>query len=114
MAGNERRKRSTRMAASPDLVSLETLAFRLDCSVAEVERLCRAGQLPAPMHIGDLVRWEFDAVLAHVRRANGRATSGLAPRDAPRVRLASNGHAGPDSDPFLSGVERLAPAVPRS
>lgn len=96
------------MAPAPDLVSLETLAFRLDCSVAEVERLCRTGVLPAPLRLGDLMRWEFEAVLAHIRRANGRAATSAAPA---KIRLAANGLAGPEGDPFLSGVERVQPAV---
>lgn len=89
----------------PDLVSLETLAFRLDCSTGEVERLMRAGALPAPVMIGTLMRWDFEAVLAFVRRSNGRTGAG-----GPRSAIASNGLPGPDSDPFLSGVERLQPA----
>jgi len=101
------------MASAPDLVSLETLAFRLDCSVAEVERLCRAGVLPAPLYLGDLVRWEFEAVVAHIRRANGRTTPVAAAAPA-KARMAANGHAGPEGDPFLAGVERLVPAVSRS
>lgn len=86
----------------PDLVSLETLAFRLDCSVAEVERLMRAGALPAPVMIGDLMRWDFEGVLAYVRRGSGRASG-----SASRSKVASNGLPGPDGDPFLSGIERL-------
>lgn len=88
----------------PDLVSLETLAFRLDCSVGEVERLMRAGALPAPVMIGDLMRWDFEAVLAFIRRSGGRSGGGGA-----RSKLASNGLPGPDADPFLSGIERLQP-----
>jgi excisionase family DNA binding protein len=90
----------------PDLVSLETLAFRLDCSAGEVERLMRAGALPAPMMIGNLMRWDFEAVLTFIRRGNGRSSSGAGAQG----KLASNGLAGADADPFLSGVERLQPA----
>jgi predicted DNA-binding transcriptional regulator AlpA len=93
---------------APDLVSLETLAFRLDCSVAEIERLMRAGALPAPVMIGDLMRWDFEGVLAFIRRGNGRAP-GVGGAGA-RQKLASNGLPGPEADPFLSGVERLQPA----
>lgn len=110
MGGAIRRRRTRPMAPAPDLVSLETLAFRLDCSVAEVERLCRTGVLPAPLRLGDLMRWEFEAVLAHIRRANGRVATSAAPAPA-KVRLAANGHTGPEGDPFLSGVERVQPAV---
>ena len=97
------------MAPTPDLVSLETLAWRLDCSAAEVERLCRTGALPAPMHLGDLLRWDLDAVLAYVRRANGRTMPAMQPRETSRGRLAANGQTGPEGDPFLAGVERVAP-----
>jgi hypothetical protein len=92
----------------PDLVSLETLAFRLDCSVAEVERLMRAGALPAPVMIGTLMRWDFEAVLSFIRRGNSRSSGNTG--TGARSPLASNGLAGPDCDPFLSGVERLQPA----
>ena len=54
---------------APNLVSLETLAFRLDCSTGEIERLMRSGALPAPVMIGDLMRWDFEGVLAFVARA---------------------------------------------
>lgn len=90
---------------APDLVSLETLAFRLDCSVGEVERLMRAGALPAPVMLGNLMRWDFEGVLAFIRRGAGRA-AGVG---GPRSTVASNGLPGPDADPFLSGVERLQP-----
>jgi len=73
-----------------------------------VERLMRAGALPAPVMIGNLMRWDFEAVLAFVRRGNGRS-SGIG-TGGPRPPLASNGLPGPDGDPFLSGVERLQPA----
>lgn len=93
----------------PDLVSLESLAFRLDCTVGEVERLMRAGALPAPVRLGDLLRWDFEAVLNFVRSSNGRSAA----LPASRPKLASNGLAGADADPFLSGVERLQPVQPR-
>ena len=92
---------------APDLVSLETLAFRLDCSAGEIERLMRTGALPAPVMIGDLMRWDFEGVLAFIRHGNGRPPD---MRGAGRQKLASNGLPGPDADPFLSGVERLQPA----
>jgi len=54
--------------------------------------------------IGNLMRWDFEAVLTFIRRGNGRLSAG-----GQRPPLASNGLPGPESDPFLSGVERLQP-----
>jgi predicted DNA-binding transcriptional regulator AlpA len=45
--------------SSPDYVSAETLAQRLDCSKTTVHAYVRRGILPEPIRIGDLVRWRW-------------------------------------------------------
>ncbi|MDG4560686.1 MAG: hypothetical protein P9E88_05270 [Candidatus Competibacter sp.] len=83
---------------APDFVSLETLAFRLDCQAGDVERLLRAGELPAPWRIGDLKRWDFAVVRAFIAGRNVGSGAGQ------RVRLAENGLPGRDDDPLLAAV----------
>lgn len=79
----------------PDYVSVETLAYRLDCTVAEIEVLLRSGGLPAPMQIAGLRRWDFGLVRATIDAQNARL-----------VRLGRNGKPTAADDPYLAGVER--------
>jgi predicted DNA-binding transcriptional regulator AlpA len=54
----------------PDYVSAETLAYRLDCSRSTIEAYVRDGVLPPPEMIGKLPRWDFAAVVAHIKARN--------------------------------------------
>lgn len=58
----------------PDFVSAETLAYRLDCSPRCVQDYVKAGLLPNPIMVGNLVRWNWTAVQAYIeaRNAAGR------------------------------------------
>lgn len=80
----------------PDYVSIETLAYRLDCTLGEIEMLLGSGHLPTPAAIAGLVRWDFGLVRATIERQNAR----------PRKRMARNGQPAVESDPYLAGVER--------
>ena len=80
----------------PDYVSAETLAYRLDCSVTEIDDLMCHGLLPRPGRIGTLMRWDFSLVRAYIRAQN----------ETLRLRLGSNGQPGPEDDPYLAGLER--------
>jgi len=80
---------------APDYVSAETLAYRLDCSVGEIDAMLRAGGLPPPRIIGKLRRWDFGLVRAFIDMQNS---------SAPRV--GRNGQPTADADPYLAGVER--------
>lgn len=79
----------------PDYVSIETLAYRLDCSVADVETMLRNGGLPAPVQIAGLRRWDFGLVRATIDSQNARP-----------ARMGRNGQPTSQSDPYLAGVER--------
>ena len=80
----------------PDYVSIETLAYRLDCTVAEIEQLVRAGGLPAPVKILGLQRWDFDIVRATIETQNDRKMT----------KVGRNGQPTSETDPYLAGVER--------
>jgi hypothetical protein len=79
----------------PDYVSVETLAYRLDCSVGEIEEFVRRGALPLPVKILGLRRWDFEVVRITITAQN----------DGRRVKLGRNGQATAESDPYLAGVE---------
>ena len=51
---------------TPAYVSAKTLAHELDCAVSTVESYVKRGLLPAPGHLGDLVRWKWKDVEGHV------------------------------------------------
>jgi excisionase family DNA binding protein len=59
---------------APDFVGAATLAYRLDCSETTIHEYVRAGVLPAPSMIGNLVRWRWSEVEAHLAQQDG-ATS---------------------------------------
>lgn len=50
----------------PDFVSIETLAYRLDCSPSTARQYVDAGLIPAPIRLGSLVRWRWSEVEAHL------------------------------------------------
>jgi predicted DNA-binding transcriptional regulator AlpA len=54
----------------PDYVSAETLAYCLDCSRATIDAYVREGWLPKPYTFGNLSRWDFAEVRAHIRASN--------------------------------------------
>jgi hypothetical protein len=89
-------------AYPPDLVCAETLAYRLDCSVEDIVQLERSGRLPKPIAIGHLIRWEFEAILQHVKRSPGGSR---------QSRRAINGRPA-ERDEFEEGLALLdAPAA---
>jgi hypothetical protein len=79
----------------PDYVSAETLAYRLDCPVENIELLVRAGALPRPRTIGNLRRWDFALVRAAIETQSGH-----------RTKTGPNGLPGPEADPFLAALEK--------
>src|SRR5262245_26998120 len=64
------RQRDENRVYSPDYVSAETLAYRLDCSRATIDAYVREGRLPKPELIGNLVRWEFAEVRTFIKACN--------------------------------------------
>jgi hypothetical protein len=88
-------KINAQRAYPPDYVSVDTLAYRLDCTVAEVEALLRSGGLPGPMQISGLRRWDFGLVRATIYAQNSKP-----------VRVGRNGQPTAADDPYLAGVER--------
>ena len=54
----------------PDYVSVETLAYRLDCSRATIDAYVKMGLLPKPEIIGNLPRWDFGEVRAFIKARN--------------------------------------------
>ena len=86
----------------PEYVSLETLAYRLDCPVATIERYVREGVLPRPRRIGALVRWRFAEIEAAIEAGVAGAAA-----SASRTVVAPNGVVGSEADPFLLGVSRV-------
>lgn len=58
---------TTPLAETAALLDVRAVAALLDCSARQVFRLSEAGQMPAPVRIGRLVRWrraEIDSWLA--------------------------------------------------
>jgi hypothetical protein len=87
---------------TPDFVSAETLAYRLDCPVETVEMLVRMGALPLPCKIGTLVRWDYERVLAFLRTLSSR-----------KMKVGPNGLPGPEIDPFLAALEGELEGAPK-
>lgn len=79
---------------APDYVSIDTLAYRLDCSIADIEALQRAGVLPRPEVIGHLKRWNMSLVQV-----------ALKDRGITKGRVLSNGMTLKEQDPFLAALE---------
>jgi len=74
----------------PDYVSAETLAYRLDCSRSTIDQYVKAGLLPKPFELGNLVRWDFALVKAYIQARNS-----VELRDA-------------EEDDFMKAVENAA------
>lgn len=51
----------------PDFLSKERLACRLDLTVGAVEQYVKRGLLPAPVKIGDALRWDWAEVCSKIR-----------------------------------------------
>jgi excisionase family DNA binding protein len=51
-------------APAAALLDVQAVAALLDCSARHVYRMADAGQLPAPVRLGSLVRWRRAEVLA--------------------------------------------------
>jgi predicted DNA-binding transcriptional regulator AlpA len=84
-------KRDTERSYPPDFVSAETLAYRLDCSRSTIDAYVRAGLLPKPEMIGSLPRWDFAAVVAHIKARN---------------QMHANGIVADADDAYLKGIHR--------
>jgi predicted DNA-binding transcriptional regulator AlpA len=82
---------------APDFVSADTLAYRLDCSVRTVEDYVRAKLLPAPVKIGNLVRWCWSDIEQHIARLY----------DDPLADDAGNGKA--TADEYSTAIRRFSP-----
>jgi excisionase family DNA binding protein len=54
-------------AALPALLDVRAVARLLDCSPRHVYRLADAGRMPAPLHVGALVRWRAGDIDAWIR-----------------------------------------------
>jgi len=54
----------------PDFCSVETLAYRLDCSTRAVHDYAASGLLPKPVTIGNLSRWSWSDVCEHIGQQN--------------------------------------------
>lgn len=63
---------------APDYLSIETLAYRLDCSPSTVRDYVDRGLLPRPTEIGNLVRWRWSDIETHIEVRFGAARVGAA------------------------------------
>ena len=61
----------SRRTYPPDYVDRETLAYRLSIAPGAVDQYVRRGLLPAPVTLGDALRWRWSDVDA--RLAGGEA-----------------------------------------
>jgi len=91
-----RRKRDIQRPYSPDYVSAETLAYRLDCSRSKIDADVRAGLLPKPIGVGTMQRWRWADVEEAIEAQNALASGNGA------------GAASLDDDPFIVGARRVA------
>jgi hypothetical protein len=64
------RKNEQERPYPPDFVSAETLAYRLDCSLRCVQDYVKVGLLPDPIAVGNLIRWNWTVVQAHIEAHN--------------------------------------------
>ena len=85
----------------PEYVSVETLAYLLDCSVETIESHVRTGILPAPRRLGRLARWRFADVEAALDGLDGQS------RKSPATVIVDNGVLATGDDPFLAGVKAV-------
>ncbi len=84
----------------PEFVSVETLAYLLDCSVETVESHVRTGILPAPRRLGRLARWRFADIEAAIEGINTQWS-------ARSEVIVGNGVLADSDDPFLAGVKTV-------
>jgi hypothetical protein len=63
---------------APDYVSRETLAYRLEIAAGAVDQYVTRGVLPAPIKIGEALRWRWSDV---EMRLAGASSSGDAVPD---------------------------------
>jgi predicted DNA-binding transcriptional regulator AlpA len=70
------RKSDRKRPYPPDFVSVETLAYRLDCSERMAQDYAKAGILPEPRKIGNLVRWLWQDVQDRIASMNGALVQG--------------------------------------
>lgn len=82
------RKHDVERPYPPDYVSADTLAYRLDCSRATIDNYVKAGLLPKPEIVGNLLRWDFAAVVSFIKGRNNAAPQTL------------------NEDPYLKGIRR--------
>lgn len=64
----------------PEFVSAETLAYRLDCSVSAIHDYTKAGLIPKPLTIGNLVRWRWSDIVEVIEQRN--SLSGVSSSDS--------------------------------
>ncbi len=90
MAG---RKKEITRPFTPDYVSAETLAYRLDCSRSTIDDYVRRGLLPQPQMVGNLQRWRWSDIESWIAVRTGLPTL--------------DGSAVAEEDPYLKGVNRV-------
>ena len=52
-----------RTPETPTLLDVRAVAVMLGCSPRHIYRMSDAGKMPAPVHIGTLVRWSKKSIL---------------------------------------------------
>lgn len=90
MAG---RKKDITRAFTPDYVSAETLAYRLDCSRSTIDDYVRRGLLPQPQMVGNLQRWRWSDIESWIAVRTGLPTL--------------DGSPVVEEDPYMKGVNRV-------
>jgi predicted DNA-binding transcriptional regulator AlpA len=75
------RKAEQQRPYSPDFVSAATLAYRLDCSERKISDYVKAGFLPKPVSIGNLIRWFWPEIVEYIKFQNGMTLEVAAPDD---------------------------------
>ncbi len=83
----------------PDYCTRETLAKRLELKPGAIDQLVTRGILPAPVMIGDALRWKW----ATVEQALEGTRRGM---DSARSCTDDSGE-----DPFIQGARRAAEAA---
>ena len=83
----------------PDYCTRETLAKRLELKPGAIDQLVTRGILPAPVMIGDALRWKW----ATVEQALEGTRRGM---DSARLSGNDDGE-----EPFISGARRAAEAA---
>jgi predicted DNA-binding transcriptional regulator AlpA len=74
---------------APDYVSVQTLAYRLDCSRSTIDDYVRRGLLPRPIRVGRMQRWRWRDIETWIAQAEGQG------RDKE------------EDDPYMRGVDRV-------